>query len=444
MSSGSLIIRNANVVNEGTEIAADVHVVDGRISNIAPSISASADEEIDAGGNWLVPGMIDDQVHFREPGSTHKGDMRSESAAAVAGGITSFMDMPNTSPPTLTAEAIEKKKAIAAQSAAANYAFHLGVSHDNLDDVAAIDPTTVAGTKVFMGASTGNMLVDDPDILDKLFARVPTILLAHCEDSPTIAAAEEKWRRDHGGHPPMSEHPNIRSEQACYLSSSQAVARARKHGTRLHVLHITTAKELELFDDQPLDDKKVTAEVCVHHLTFDDRDYERLGTHLKCNPAVKTPADREALRKALSSNVIDVIGTDHAPHTADEKNAEYFDAPAGLPLAQHALPALFQLVTDGVLDIHTLVAKTSHRVADLFDVKDRGYIREGYWADLAIVRERPQGAPDAPVLSKCGWSPFVGKTFSHDVATTVVNGHIAWHEGAVAPARHGLALEFSR
>lgn len=440
----TLLIRNARLVNEGQIFESDLLVRDGRIDKIATSIAASADEEIDAAGQWLLPGMIDDQVHFREPGLTHKGCIATESAAAVAGGITSFMDMPNTKPPTLSMAALAEKKAIGARDSLANYAFHFGVSNDNIDAVAALDPRQVAGIKVFMGASTGNMLVDDPAVLERLFACAPTILITHCEDTPSITVNEEKWRKKHGDAVPFSAHPLIRDVEACYKSSSLAVALAKKHGTRLHVLHISTARELALFEDKPLADKRITAEVCVHHLLFDDRDYAILGSHLKCNPAVKTEADRDALRVALNTNRLDVIGTDHAPHTLAEKAGNYFQAPSGLPLVQHALPGLMGLVHDGVIDLPTLVAKTSHRVADLFAIAERGYLREGYWADLVLIGGRDIDAPDDPILSRCGWSPFVGRRFRSRVSTTVVSGQLAWHEGQLRPNCRGQALSFLR
>jgi dihydroorotase len=441
---GTLLIRNARLVNEGRIVDADLLARQGRIDKIASSIDASADEEIDAAGQWLLPGMIDDQVHFREPGLTHKGCIATESAAAVAGGITSFMDMPNTKPPTLSMTAVADKKAIAARDSRANYAFHFGVSNDNLAAVAAVDPREVAGIKVFMGASTGNMLVDDPAVLERLFACAPTILIAHCEDTPSIAVNEEKWRKTHGDAVPFSAHPLIRDAEACYQSSALAVSLAKRHGTRLHVLHISTASELELFEDKLLADKHITAEVCVHHLLFDERDYARLGSHLKCNPAVKSQSDRDALRAALNGNRLDVIGTDHAPHTREEKAGRYFQVPAGLPLAQHALPGLMGLVHDGVIDLQTLVAKTSHRVADLFQIAGRGYLREGYWADLVLIGDRDPSAPDDPILSRCGWSPFAGRRFRSQVTTTVVSGQLAWHNGQLRPACRGRALSFAR
>ncbi len=440
----TLLIRNGRLVNEGRIFDADLLVINGRIDKIAPSIDICADEEIDAAGQWLLPGMIDDQVHFREPGLTHKGCIATESAAAVAGGITSFMDMPNTKPPTLSMAAVANKKAIAACDSLANYAFHFGVSNDNLDAVAAVDPREIAGIKVFMGASTGNMLVDDPIVLERLFACAPTILLAHCEDSPSATVNEEKWRKTHGEAVPFWAHPLIRDTEVCYRSSSLAVELAKKHGTRLHVLHISTARELELFENKPLIDKRITAEVCVHHLLFDDRDYTRLGSHLKCNPAVKSEADRDALRTALNSNRLDVIGTDHAPHTLEEKAGSYFQAPAGLPLAQHALPGLMGLVHDGIIDLPTLVAKTSHRVADLFQIAERGYLREGYWADLVLIGDRDLNAPDDPILSRCGWSPFVGRRFRSRVSATVVSGQLAYRSGSIDWRYRGQPLAFNR
>lgn len=440
----SLLIRNARLVNEGQQFDADLLVRKGRIEKIAPCISTSADEEIDAAGQWLIPGMIDDQVHFREPGLTHKGSIATESAAAVAGGITSFMDMPNTKPPTLSMSALAVKKAIAARDAMANYGFHFGVSKDNLDAVAALDPCQVGGIKVFMGASTGNLLVDDPAVLERLFSCAPTILITHCEHTPSILRNEAAWRELYGENIPFSAHPLIRDEAACYQSSSFAVSLAKKHQTRLHVLHISTAKELSLFEDKPLDQKHITAEVCVHHLLFDDRDYSLLGSHLKCNPAIKTTADRDALRAALNSDRLDVIGTDHAPHTVAEKAGNYFQAPAGLPLVQHALPGLMGLVHDGVIDLPTLVAKTSHRVADLFKISERGYLREGYWADLVLIGDRDFKAPNDSILSYCGWSPFTGRKFRSRVALTVVSGKIAYDNGHLRPDCRGRALVFCR
>jgi len=437
----SVLIRNARLVNEGREFDGDLLVSHGRIVKIAGRIDGeNARVEIDANGQWLLPGMIDDQVHFREPGAPAKGSIHSESRAAVAGGITSFMDMPNTRPATLTLEALADKKRRAAINSVANYGFHFGVSQDNLDTVAALNPCEVAGVKVFMGASTGNMLVDDPKILERLFAEVPTILLAHCEHTPSIEANAARLRE----RLPANIHALIRDAEACYRSSSLAVELARRHGTRLHVLHLTTARELELFEDKPLTQKHISAEVCLHHLLFDDRDYPALGNLIKCNPAIKTQADRDALRAALLSNRLDVIGSDHAPHTWAEKQRPYTEAPSGLPLVQHALPALLELVADGVLPITTLVAKTSHRVADLFAIPDRGYLREGYWADLVLVEPAAMEVSRQPILSQCGWTPFADKTFRYRVNTTLVSGQIAWREQRINESCQGLPLRFMR
>jgi dihydroorotase len=441
----SVLIRNARLVNEGREFDGDLLVSNGRIVKIARSIEGeNAKVEIDANGQWLLPGMIDDQVHFREPGAPAKGSFSTESRAAVAGGITSFMDMPNTNPATLTLEALTDKKRRAAINSVANYGFHFGVSRDNLDTVAALNPCEVAGVKVFMGASTGNMLVDDPQILERLFAEVPTILLAHCEHTPSIDANAANLRELFGERIPTGAHPLIRDAEACYRSSSLAVELAQRHGTRLHVLHLTTARELALFEDKPLAQKRITAEVCLHHLLFDDRDYPSLGNLIKCNPAIKTQADRDALRAALNSNLLDVIGSDHAPHTWEEKQRPYTQAPSGLPLVQHALPALMELVADGILSITTLVAKTSHRVADLFAIPDRGYLREGYWADLVLVERQTLEVDRQPILSQCGWTPFAGRSFRHRVNATIVSGQIAWREGRVNEGCRGLALRFMR
>ena len=442
-----ILIRNAHVVNEGTGLDADVLVARGRIEKIASSITGcNADLEIDAAGQWLLPGMIDDQVHFREPGAPHKASIASESRAAVAGGITSFMDMPNTNPATLSMEALEDKKQRAARRSVANFAFHFGVSKDNLDVIAALDPRLVAGVKVFMGASTGDMLVDDPRVLERLFASVPTILLAHCEHTPSIVANEARLRERYGGAIGPELHPLIRDAEACYRSSSLAVELARRFDTRLHVLHLTTARELALFEPGPLVGKRIPAEVCAHHLLFDDHDYAGLGNLIKCNPAIKTRADRDALRQALLCDRLDVIGTDHAPHTLEEKSRPYAQAPSGLPLVQHALPALLELVADGVLPLAQLVRKTSHAVADLFGIHARGYIREGYWADLVLVERLPEPHPvwQDPLLSHCQWTPFQHHAFRHRIATTLVSGQLAWHRGRLVHGCQGLPLSFRR
>lgn len=443
-----LIIRNANMVNEGKQQIRDVLIQQGRISKIQSSITGVYNaKSIEADGAWLLPGMIDDQVHFRDPGSPQKGSFASESLAAAIGGITSFMDMPNTNPPTLDLAALHYKKGIAAQHSIANYAFHFGVSAQNLEFVEALDPKLVSGVKVFMGASTGNMLVDDPKVLERLFANVPTILLTHCESTSRIKQLEGLYREKYSEDIPAYLHPKIRDKQACFESSQMAVSLADKFGTQLHVLHLTTAKELCLFKNLPLDKKHITAEVCIHHLTFDESDYADLGHLIKCNPAIKTASDKDALIEAVTnSERLDIIGTDHAPHTWQEKHQTYFNAPSGLPLIQHALPALLELVADQKLSIETLVRKTSHQVADLFRIKDRGYIREGYWADLVLIREnqQKQSVAEQANYMRCGWTPFQNKTFRHLVDTTIISGQLAWHQQQPYLNCQGQALEIDR
>lgn len=443
-----LIIRNANMVNEGHCQIGDVLIQQGRISKIQSSITGISHTKcIEANGAWLIPGMIDDQVHFRDPGSPQKATFASESMAAAVGGITSVMDMPNTKPPTLDLVALHHKKNIAAQHSMTNYAFHFGVSAHNLAIIEQLDPKLVSGVKVFMGASTGNMLVDDPKVLERLFANVPTILLTHCENTPRIQHLEQLYRQQYGENIPAFLHPEIRDEQACFESSSLAVSLAEKYGTQLHVLHITTEKELSLFKNLPLNQKHITAEVCVHHLSFDDRDYARLGHQIKCNPAIKTQNDKQALIEAVAhSQRLDIIGTDHAPHTWQEKQQSYFNAPAGLPLVQHALPALMELVADQQLSIETLVQKTSHQVADLFRIQHRGYIREGYWADLVLLRENQtqQYVSQQSNYMHCGWTPFQDKTFRYLVDTTIISGQLAWHQQKIFPNCRGQALEINR
>ena len=443
----NLLIRNARLVNEGREYEADLLVHNGRIEKIASSIDGiNASVELDAAGQYLLPGMIDDQVHFRDPGAPHKGSFATESRAAVAGGITSVMDMPNTNPPTLTLEALEAKEQRAASCSKANYGFHFGVSHANLDIVAALDPNRVAAVKVFMGASTGNMLVDDLPSLERLFRDCPTILLTHCEHSPRIHERELLWLNRYGEAIAPDQHPLIRDAEACYQSSSLAVSLARRFATQLHVLHITSARELSLFQPGPLAGKPITAEVCAHHLTFDDRDYAALGHLIKCNPAIKTQADRDALRQALLCGRLDIIGTDHAPHTLEEKQRPYLQAPSGLPLVQHALPALLELVADGQLPLTTLVEKTSHAVAQRFAIEQRGYLREGYWADLTLIERlrEPRPVEADPILAHCGWTPFQGRALRHAVRSTIVSGQLAWHAGQVHDDCQGLPLRYQR
>ncbi len=443
----TLRITNATLVNDGRMFAGDILVRDGRIAAIGTvPAGVKADREIDATGLLALPGLIDDQVHFREPGLTHKADIRSEARAAVAGGVTSFMEMPNTSPTTTTIEQLEWKYARAAAVSPANYSFYFGVTNDNLDEMRRVDPRTVCGLKAFMGSSTGNMLVDNAEVLDRVFRHAHMILATHCEDTPLIKVAEAAARAKYGEEVPAGEHPHIRDADACYKSSSFAVELARRHGTRLHILHLTTAKELSLFSDRPLWEKHITAEACVHHLWYAQEDYARLGHQIKCNPAIKSAADRAAVRAAVNSGLIDVIATDHAPHTWDEKQQPYFKAPSGLPLVQHSLPMLLDLWKQGVFSLETIVRKSSHAVADLYQVKDRGYLREGYFADIALVDPRAGDTVSKSNLAyKCGWSPLEGHTFATRVIATLVNGHVAYENGRLDDAVNaGRRLEFSR
>lgn len=444
--SSDLLIVNARVVNENTEREVDVLVSNGRIEAIGTDLQGkAANRVVDAAGRHLLPGMIDDQVHFREPGLTHKGDLASESNAAVAGGITSFMEMPNVKPATLTLEALEEKYQRAAGRSAANYAFYLGASNNNLEVIKSLDPRQACGVKVFMGASTGNMLVDRMDVLEGIFEHAPTLIATHCEDTPMIHANEKLAREKYGDDVPVWEHPNIRSVDACYASSSLAVSLAKKTGARLHVLHLTTAREMELFTCGDINNKQITAEACVHHLWFSSEDYDRLGNWIKCNPAVKTAADRDAILQAVRDDRIDVIATDHAPHTREEKAGTYFNAPAGLPLVQHALPSLLDQVNRGIFDLPLIVRKTSHAVADRYQVAERGYIREGYFADLVLVNMKGHAAvtPES-ILYKCGWSPFEGVTFSATIDMTLVNGVEVWDGQRVCAPPQGQRLQFSR
>ncbi len=442
----SILILNARIVNDGAISEGDVHIRQGRIEHLGPDLSArQADIRIDAAGKVLLPGLIDDQVHFREPGLTHKGDMASESQAAVAGGITSFMEMPNTHPTTTDPAALEDKLHRAAHTASANYAFYFGATNTNLEAVKAVDPARTCGIKVFMGASTGNMLVDDPMVLEGIFAQAPVLVATHCEDTPTISANENAFRARFGEAVPFQHHPDIRSREACLKSSRLAVGLARRLGTRLHLLHLTTADELGLLSPGPPDSKQITAEVCVHHLFFARSDYETRGAHIKCNPAIKETSDRAALVQAVVDGRLDVIATDHAPHTADEKSLTYFKAPAGLPLVQHALPSLLEHYHDGHFSLPLIAEKTSHAVARLFAIEDRGYIREGYWADLVLVDlEKPLEVTRQRIWSKCGWSPFEGLTLRSSIDTTIVSGQIAYRDGRVKPNCRGQALTFKR
>ena len=441
------IIRNARIVNEGVIREGDVLIRNGRIEKIANAIAVDQHcTEIDANGMLLMPGAIDDQVHFREPGLTHKATIHTESRAAVAGGVTSFMEMPNTVPQATTQALLEEKYQRAAVCSLANYSFFMGTTNHNLDEVLRTDPRTVCGIKIFMGSSTGDMLVDNESVLEKVFANAPTLIATHCEDESTIKANLEAARATYGEMVPPSQHPVIRSAEACYKSSSFAVGLAKKHGTRLHILHISTARETALFsNDVPLEKKKITAEACIHHLWFTDHDYIAKGNFIKWNPAVKSAADREAIRKAVMDNRIDVIATDHAPHTVEEKKQSYFKAPSGGPLVQHALVAMLEMVREGWISIEKVVEKMAHAPAVLFNITDRGFIREGYFADLVLVD------PNAPwtvspdnILYKCGWSPFDGQTFSSKVMMTFVNGNPVYRDGKFNESVMGHRLTFMR
>jgi dihydroorotase len=440
-----LLIKNARMVNEGEVRDSDLLIRDGRISRIDASINADPATEIfDAGGAWLLPGMIDDQVHFREPGLTHKGGIRSESRAAVAGGITSYMEMPNTQPPTVTLDALADKYAIAAEKSLANYAFYLGATNDNLDVIRSLEPGSACGIKIFMGASTGNMLVDDEDTLAGIFRDAPAIITTHCESTPLIQRNLEAALERYGAEIPVTEHPSIRSAEACYQSTRTAISLAREHQAPLHVLHLSTAREMDLFEPGPMDGKLITAEVCVHFLQFDSSDYPQLGNRIKCNPAIKSPADRAGLLDALKEGRLDIIATDHAPHTAEEKaSTDYRKAPAGLPLVQDALLSVLELFHDEHLSMEEIVQRTAHNVADRFCVVERGYLREGYWADLVVVdTNHPTPVTQERVLSQCGWSPFEGRTFRSAIVTTLVNGQVAYRDGRIVECDAAARLQF--
>jgi len=440
------IIRNATVVNESQTFSSDVLIINNRIEKIASAITVDgAATEIDADGKFLLPGLIDDQVHFREPGLTHKATIASESRAAVAGGITSFMEMPNTVPGATTVELLEDKYAIAAQNSPANYSFFMGTTNDNLEEVLKIDKANVCGVKIFMGSSTGNMLVENEVALENLFSRCEKIIATHCESDGMIQANMERLLVEHGELNP-SHHPLVRSREACIASSKKAIALAKKHGTRLHILHISTAEETFLFDNTlPLKDKKITAEACAHHLWFSDEDYANKGNFIKWNPAVKSAADRDAIQKAVAENRIDVLATDHAPHTLQEKEQPYAKAPSGGPLVQHALLAFWDLVHQGVFTPQMVVQKAAHNVAELFGVVDRGYIREGYFADLVLLDPNDKTTVNkSNILYQCRWSPFEGHTFNSRVTHTFVNGNLVWSDGVLRDAPNGMRLSFYR
>ena len=446
----STLIVNARLVNEGREFDGDLRIEAGRIAEIGNGLRARGNEAIvDAKGRRLLPGMIDDQVHFREPGLEYKADIATESAAAVAGGLTSFMDMPNTSPPTLDAAALEDKYRRARGRAWGNYGFYLGASNDNLAAIQRLNPRSAPGVKVFMGASTGNMLVDNPAILDGIFRDAPTPIITHCEDTPMIDAELTRYKAQYGDDIPAWCHPDIRSREACIKSTRLAMSLARKHGTRLHVLHISTADELALFEKGPLiradgSRKQITAETCVHFLHFARPDYATKGNLIKCNPAIKEVSDREAITAALADDVLDVLATDHAPHTWEEKQKPYAQAPSGLPLVQYALVAALERVHEGKLTREQVVQKFAHAPAQLFDVEERGFLREGYFADLVLVEDVPFTVKREDVLSKCGWSPFEGTTFRSRVASTWVNGQLVWDGSKLVGEPAGQRMTYDR
>lgn len=422
----------------------DVLIRHDRIEKIGTSLSANG-RIIDAKGNYLLPGAIDDQVHFREPGLTHKANIFTESRAAVAGGVTSFMEMPNTVPPTFTQELLEQKYQIASRDSLANYSFYIGAANDNLEEVLKTNLDNVCGLKIFMGASTGNLLVDDPKTLEGFFSRFPGLIATHCEDEPTIRNNSASFRERFGEDIPAAYHPLIRSEEGCFLSSSLAVELAKRHDTRLHVLHISTAKETALFSNEvPLSKKRITAEACIHHLWFNDTNYDRLGMFIKWNPAIKTVADQAAILKAVLDDRIDVIATDHAPHTLEEKKNTYFKAPAGGPLVQHSVVAMMAFVQQGKISIERMVEKMSHNPAILFRIRERGYIREGYFADLVIVDpQSPWTVDRSNILAKVGWSPFEGQVFGSRVTHTFVSGQLAYENGKLNEGKPGMRLAFA-
>ncbi len=441
----SICIKNARIVNRGKIEERDIYIENQRISRIENNISKSADIELDAKGNLVMPGVIDDQVHFRDPGLTHKADLYTEPRAAVAGGTTSFMEMPNTKPAALTQELLESKYQTAANKSLANYSFFMGASNENLEEVLKTDPKSVCGVKIFMGSSTGNMLVDERSVLESLFAKVPMLIATHCEDEATVRANTKTYIEKYGDNIPILCHPDIRSVEACYKSSHLAIELAKKYNTRLHILHISTADELALFrNDIPLSEKRITAEVCVHHLFFNSADYEAQGTHIKCNPAIKAASHQQALFPALLDNRLDIIATDHAPHTLDEKDNLYTSAPSGLPLVQHSLNVMLDFHQKGMISLERMVEKMCHAPAECFRLAERGYLDEGYFADIVVVdMEKEWQVQRNGLYSKCGWSPFEGHNFKGQVESTIVSGHLAYHKGQFDESKKGMRLAFN-
>ena len=440
------LIKNSTIVNEGEIFKADVLIENQKIKKIDSNININAQKTINAKGLYLIPGVIDDQVHFREPGLTHKADIYTESKAAVAGGITSFMEMPNTKPQVLTQKLLEEKFAIASKKSLANYSFFMGASNDNLEEVLKTNPKNVGAIKIFMGSSTGNMLVDNKDILEKIFSKSNMLIAVHCEDESIIQQNITNAKNKFGKDIPVSEHPNIRSEEACYKSSSMAIELAKKHNTRLHVFHISTKKETNLFDSSTkLKNKKITSEVCIHHLWFEENDYKKKGALIKWNPAVKKKKDKDGLLKALLDNKIDVVASDHAPHTLKEKANSYFKCPSGGPLVQHALPAMLELVKQDKINLEKVVEKMCHNPAICFNIEKRGFIRENYFADLVLVNlNSPWKVDKNNILYKCGWSPFEGEKFHSKITHTFINGNLIYENGAFDEKHKGKRLTFDR
>lgn len=441
-----LILKNCQIVNEESIFTSDIAIKDERIALINSSIDSEAKEIIDVEGRYVIPGMIDDQVHFREPGLTHKGSIATESKAALAGGITSYFEMPNVNPTTTTNENLRKKFELASQKSLGNYSFYLGGSNTNIEEIKRVDTNLAAGLKVFMGASTGDMLVDDPDTLEDIFKYCPVNIVTHCEDTPRIQENERLFLEKYGEDLNPTHHPYIRDDISCYLSSSMAIDLAKRNDANLHVLHLTTKKEMEQFQSGEIDTKKITAEVCVHHLRFSEKDYVTLGNQIKCNPSIKKEEDRAAVMQALLNDQIDIIATDHAPHTWEEKSRPYVNAPAGLPLVQHALQILLDFYHDGTLSLEHIVKKTSHNIAKRFQIKDRGYIREGYYADIVVLDvNNPHTVSQESILYKCDWSPFMDTTFNSSIHTTIINGNIAYKDSKIVENLPiGKQLEFSR
>ncbi|MEZ5058006.1 MAG: dihydroorotase [Saprospiraceae bacterium] len=440
----SILIKNAKIINRGTITDGDIFIKDGRIQKIAPIIDKHADKEINADGLHAMPGIIDDQVHFREPGLTHKANIYTEAKAAVAGGVTSFMEMPNTKPPAITQEKLAEKYLIGEKTSLANYSFFMGASNDNLDEVLVTNPKEVCGVKVFMGSSTGNMLVDNRETLDNLFRECPMLIATHCEDEATVRGNEQKYREMYGEDLPMRFHPEIRDVEACYKSSSMAIELAKKHNTRLHILHISTEEELALFrNDIPLSEKRITAEVCVHHLYFDASQYDFKGSQIKCNPAIKEARHKEALFPALLDNRLDIIATDHAPHTWEEKQGTYFNAPSGLPLIQHTLNIMLDFYHQGKISLERIVEKMCHAPSECFRMEDRGYLEEGQFADITMFDLHDDWRVFKDNLYyKCGWSPLEGKEFKGKVIHTIVSGHHAYNNGVFDESVKGMRLGF--